>query len=258
VSHARRPPVPPVTLRSARLTELLRSPKEDRARFAFPTKEAVQEARALGPEAAAEAVADLLTSYEPGGDHAPAARAVGLVHTLSLERAIPALVACIERLPEEDPVGQVSAASLNLLGPERIAPLLEAFARTADPVVRWRLGISLCFAPKGTGGVRDALEELLEAEPADAGVLLAQHGDREALPALQATLDRLDFPSSADLDELPAIESVLEVGRAILELGGKLGSGQREKVERANARYGALIESGLLPVDPPPGACSRN
>jgi hypothetical protein len=204
----------------------------------------------------AGAVSDLLASYEPGGDHALASRAAGLVHELSLERAIPALVACIERLPEDDPVGRVSAASLNLLGPERITPLLEAFARAADPVVRWRLGISLCFAPKGTNGVRDALEELLETEPADAAALLAQHGDHEALPALRTTLDRLDFPPF-DLDELPAIESIINVGRAIIELRGKLGPCQREKVERANARYDALVESGLLPVDSPPGACSR-
>jgi hypothetical protein len=254
VSHASRPPV---TLRSARLTQLLRSPSEDRARFAFPTQEAVQEARALGPEVAAAAVVDLLAAYEPGGDHALAARAAGLVHELSLERAIPALVACVERLPEDDPVGRVSAASLNLLGPERIAPLLEAFARTADPVVRWRLGISLCFAPQGTAGVRDALEEMLETEPVDAAALLAQHGDRDALPALRATLDRLDFPSP-DPDELTALESIINVGHAILELRGKLRPCQREKVERANARYDALVESGLLPVDPPPGAYSRN
>ena len=98
---------------------------------------------------------------------------------------------------------------------------------------------------------------MLETEPVDAAALLAQHGDRDALPALRATLDRLDFPHS-DPHELTAIESIINVGQAILELRGKLRPSQREKVERANARYDALVESGLLPVDPPPGAYSRN
>jgi hypothetical protein len=252
-----RAPRPPVTLRSARLTQLLHSARNDRPPFAFPTEEAIREARTLGREVAAEAVATLLAAYEPGGDHALAERAAGLVHELRLEHVIPALVACVERLPDDDPVALVSAASLDLLGPERIPPLLEAFVRTTDPVVRWRIGMSLCLAPRGTTGIRDALEEMLETEPADAAVLLAQHGDRDAVPALRATLDRLDLPAP-DLNELAAIERIINVGHAVLELRGKLRPSQREKVDAADARYDALVASGLLPVDPPPGESPRH
>jgi hypothetical protein len=237
--------------------QLLRSSREDLPPFAFPTHEALREARALGPAVAADAVAALLAAYEPGGDHALAARAAGLVPELRLELAIPSLVGCVARLPEDDPLRLVSAAVLDLLGPERFSPLLEAFARSTDPAARWRIGMSLCVAPQGTSGVRVALESLLETDPAGAASLLAEHGDRAALPALRATLDRLDFPSP-DLDELTALERLTTVGHAIRALRGNLRRSQREKVDRADARYDALVESGLLPVDPPPGSCSRH
>jgi hypothetical protein len=224
---------------------LLRSSREDRPPFAFPTKEAVREARELGPEFAAEAVAAVLASYEPGGDVALASRAAGLVHELQLEDAIPSLLACIERLPDGDRVTLVCVVTLDLLGPVRFPQLLEAFTRATDPVVRWRLGMSLCLARKGTLGVREALERMLETEPADAAALLAHHGDRNALPTLRGALDRLELPSPGT-DELPALERIINVGHAILELRGTLTRSRREKVDRANARYDALVEGGVM------------
>lgn len=235
----------PVLLRHARLVHLLASDEDDRPPFAFASTAAIREARALGPEIVTEAVVALLDAYRPGGDHALPSRAAYLIHELPLEGAIPALIACLERLPEGDPMTIVCAGSLDFLGEARVSPLLEAFARISNPDARWHIGMSLSTTGAGTAGVREALESMLASEPGDAAVLLVHHGDRRAVPALRRALDRLELPPPGP-NEVTALERIINVGHAILELRGALDRTRREKLERANARYDELAAPGIL------------
>ena len=228
-----------VQLRHARLLQHLHSAAADRPPFAFASDEAVREARALGPEIAAEAATSVLDAYRPGGDAALASRAADLVAALHLTDAIPALLSCIVRLPEDDRVAMVCTATLDLTGPERLEPLLAAFTRAEDPGVRWRLGLSLAYVRKGASGVREALESMLAAQPLEAAPLLAWHRDRAAVPALLATLDRLELPSPGP-DEGLALAVLINLGEALRELRGKLSTEQRRKLRRAWARHEVL------------------
>ena len=103
----------PVQLRHARLLRHLHSAKADRPPFAFASDEALREARNLDPEVAAEAVTSVLDAYRPGGDVALASRAADLIPALHLTAAIPALLSCIVRLPEDDRVAMVCTATLD-------------------------------------------------------------------------------------------------------------------------------------------------
>jgi hypothetical protein len=241
-----------VQLRHARLLQHLHSAEADRPPFSFASDEALREARALGPEVAAEAVTSVLDAYHPGGDAALASRAADLVSALHLTEAIPALLSCIVRLPEDDRVAVVCTVNLELTGPERIGPTLAAFARAEGPGVRWRLGLSLCHVRKGASGVREALESMLATQPIDAAPLLAWHRDRAAVPALLAALDRIDLPSPGP-DERLALAALINLGEAIRELRGKLSLEQRRKLRRAWARHEVLEGTSSTP---PPEAAS--
>lgn len=234
-------------LRHARLVQLLHDGKEDTEGFAMASHAAIREARTRGPAVATEAVVSVLDAYRPGGDEAPASRAAHVVHELQLEGAIPALIACLERVRRSDRLGTVLAASLDFLGPAAVPHLLQAFPRITDEDVRLRLGISLARARVGTPGVRAALESMLLSEPCDAAVLLVEHGDRAALSALRAALDAVALPPPGP-DELAAVQRVTNLGRAIRHLRAKLDPRQWEKLERAEARYDELVLSGPVSV----------
>ena len=240
----------PVQLRHARLLRHLHSAKADRPPFAFASDEALREARNLDPEVAAEAVTSVLDAYRPGGDVALASRAADLIPALHLTAAIPALLSCIVRLPEDDRVAMVCTATLDLTGPERIEPILAAFTRAEEPGVRWRLGLSLSHVRKGASGVREALESMLATQPTEAAPLLAWHRDRAAVPALLAAVDRIDLPSPGP-DERLVLASLINLGEAIRELRGKLSTEQRRKLRRAWARH--EVVEGASRNDPQPG-----
>lgn len=106
----------PLQLRHARFVRHLHSPEADRPPFAFASDEALREARNLGPEVAAEAVTSVLDAYRPGGDVALASRAADVIPALQLTAAIPALLSCIARLPEDDRVAMACTATLDLTG----------------------------------------------------------------------------------------------------------------------------------------------
>lgn len=240
----------PVHLGHARLLRHLHAPDADRPPFAFASDEALREARALDPEVAAEVVTSVLEAYLPGGDAALASRAADLVPAVHLTEAIPALLGCIARLPEDDRVAIVCSVTLASTGPEHIPPLLEAFARASDPRARARLGLCLSAVRKGASGVREALESMLATQPTEAAPLLAWHRDRAAVPALLAALDGRDLPAPGP-GEGPALAALVNLGEAIRELRGKLSVEQRRKLRRAWARQEAL--EGASPPGPRPG-----
>jgi len=221
----------------------IRSRAAGRHPFEVASAEALDQARALGPALAAEAVAWVLERFQPGGDHRQAERAADVAAQLRLEPAAPALVGCLERLSEYDPVAHAAVRALEALGARAAEPLLAAFARCERLEDRVRLGDPLSRVPVGDGRVCAALERLLPDAPEQAAGLLASHGDRRALPALAAALDRLELPPAGP-EELARLEELVAVGQAIMALDGTLTPARRERFERAYARSDELIAEG--------------
>jgi hypothetical protein len=238
----------------ARLLHLFTLRSIDGFRHPFETASdgALAEARALGPALAAEAIAWVLQRHEPGRDHRIAERAADTAGKLRLSPAVPALVSCLERLSEYDPVAHAAVRALEAIGAPAVDPLLAAFARCAtvgDRVVR---GSALARMPVRDGRVCAALEALLAEDPERGAPLLASHGDRRALPALAAALDRLELPPEGP-GELTRLEVIVAVAHAIMSLKGKMTPPQREKFERAYARSDDLILGGCFEERASPG-----
>lgn len=224
----------------ARLLTLLHLRGEDVGGFSFATPETLAVARALGPDVAAEVVSRLLAAYSPGGDHVLVGRAAHVAHELRLAGAIPALVACLERLPHGDRIAKLACSTLELIGRPAIQPLIDALARAPTADVRFAVGLALTLMPADDGRVRAAFESVLAVDPETAAQLLGAHGDRSALPALEATLDRLALPPPG-AGELGRLEALVSVGEAIAALRGKLTPARRAKLDRATSRMEELI-----------------
>jgi NADPH-dependent ferric siderophore reductase len=227
----------------APLLALLLSGRCDVGAISFATPATIETARALDAAVAAEVVSSVLAAYAPGADHALAQRAAHVAHELRLAAAIPALVACLERLPHGDPVADVACAALELLGPAAVSSLVDAFAHARTPDARFALGVALTAMPADDGRVRPTLEALLAEDPEAAAQLLAALGDRRAVPALRNALARLPVPDPGP-GELDGLDRLVALGEAILTLGGRMAKGERAKFERACARADALVLEG--------------
>jgi hypothetical protein len=240
---------PPDAPARARLLALLLMDRSDVGPFCFATHETLAFARTLEPQAAAEVVSSVLRAYLPGADHALAERAAHVAHELGLAGAVPALVACVERLPQGDRAASVACAALELLGGAAIGPLVEAFARARNRDVRFALGLALTSLPQESGEIRAAFEGLLDRDPELTAHLLGILGDRRAVPALRAALGRLELPRPGP-DELLVLDPIVSLGEAVLSLGGRMTKAERRKFEDACARADALGIDG--PPDPDP------
>jgi hypothetical protein len=181
-------------------------------------------------------VSSVLAAYVPGSDHALAERAAHVAHELKLAAAAPALVSCVERLPQGDPVASVSCAALELIGRPAIGPVIEALARAAAPDVRFALGLALTLLPADDGRVRATLEGLLARDPDQGAQLLGVLGDRRAVPALRAALARAPFPAGTGPEALDPLDTIVALGEAILALGGRMTKSERAKFDGACAR----------------------
>lgn len=128
------PAVPRVSPLSPRLVALLGVPRDAVARLELATDEALEEARALGPELAGEVVAGVLDAYA-GGDpqqRRVTERAADVARVLRLTGAVPALVRCIERLSSHDPAARAALGALERMRPEATAPHPEVSRRCPD------------------------------------------------------------------------------------------------------------------------------
>jgi hypothetical protein len=228
------PPAGDAADRTARLRRLLAVPAARSTVFASATHAALQEALDLGPDLAGQGVAEVLDAYGPGGDGATAERAADVACQLGLRGAVPALVRAVERLSDHDAVAHAAIRALGVMRTEATGPLLEAFHR-ASPPGRVLLSVVLVRAGVRDGRVRGVLEGMLEADPRHAAALLSEHGDRGAVPALSAALDRLELLPEGP-GELERCEAIEALGGAIRTLRGTLTPAQRDKVKRACAR----------------------
>ena len=229
----------PVAPERAHLLSLLLMGRSDVGPFCFATSETLAFARTLEPEVAAEVVSSILAAYAPGADHALAERAAHVAHELGLVQAVPALVACVERLPQGDRVASVACAALEILDGASIGPLVEAFERARSRDVRFALGLALTLLPRDDGRIRAAFEAMLDGDPELAAHLLGVLGNRRAVPALRAALARLELPRPGP-DEPGALDHVVSLGEAILSLGGRMTGVERRKFDDACARAEAL------------------
>lgn len=236
---------PPAAI--ARLVHLFKVRSIDAFRHPFETASdgALADARALGPALASEAVAWVLQRHARGSDHRVAERAADAAGRLRLAPAAPALVACLERFDEYDPVAHAALRALEAIGAPATDPLLAAFARCRTAGDRIRLGAALAQTPVGDGRVCAALEGILRDDPERGAGLLSSHGDRRAVPALAAALDGLELPPEGP-GELPRLELIVAVAHAIMALKGKMTPAQRGKFERAYARSDDLILGGCF------------
>lgn len=211
--------------------------------FEIATDETVAVARQLAPETATEAVAWVLRRYAPGGDHRVPERAADLAGRLRLAAAAPALVDTLERLSAYDPVAHAVLRALEAVGAPAADPLLAAFGRCDAVGDRLHVAAALAQVPAGDARVGAALEGLLADAPGPGAALLAAHGDRAALAALGATLDRLELPPEGP-GELMRLEEIVAVAHAIMALKGTLTAVQRDRFERAYARSDDLVAAG--------------
>lgn len=206
--------------------------------------DALAAARALGPEAAGEVVAELLDAYVPGADAATAARAADLALQLRLARAVPALVSCLERLTEYQLVAHAAARTLERMGAPAAGALLQAFERAGSPEARYRLGSVLARVGGSDARIRAVLTPMLADDPVAGARLLTALGRADALPDLSTALDRLSLPDAGAEDELDRHEEIVAVAQAVFALRGKLTPEQRTKFERAYARSDEIWARG--------------
>jgi hypothetical protein len=245
IPFARRAPREPAR---ARLLALLRTRRDDVGPFSFATEETLAVARELAADESAAVVSSILEAYTPGGDVGLAARAAHVAHELALRGAVPALVSCVVRLPDLDPVASVAGAALELVGRPATDALLDALAGASSREVRGAVGRALVLMPADDGRVGAALESMLAYDPELAGELLGERGDDGALPALRDALDRLELPARGEGQgeaEVERLDAIVAVGGAIRALEGRLTPAQRRKLDRALARHGELAAAEL-------------
>jgi hypothetical protein len=223
-----------------KLRSLLAVRSRDLSMFASASTDALLEAEAIGPELATFAVSTMLHSYDEGRDPATHERAADLAFRLHLVGAVPALVGCLERLSEFDSVAHAALRTLESMREEATPPLLDAFGRCTSRDDRLRLASALARVGARGERVRDAYLSVLADHPRNGAGFLAEHGDRDALPHLLATFDRLEL-GAADAHELDRLESIVAVGQAIRTLRGSFSRAHREKFEHAWSRSEDLL-----------------
>ncbi len=191
-------------------------------------------ARALGPERAGELVSSLLdldlARPRDGVFALAAVRAAHLAGELRLARAIPALVQCVELLPDGHPVRRAALAAVARLGAAPVDALLAAFHGCESTEGRTRLAEALARAPGGDDRIRAALVRLLETDPENAARHLAERGEWRAAPDLSSALDRLAVAPVGDCLLCSTMHLGL-VASALRDLGGIVSDAQLRAID---------------------------
>ncbi len=225
---------------TARLLALLRG------RTTALREEAVAEARSLGPELAGDLVASLVDAeVSCPAVGATAVNAVHLAGELRLVRALPALVRCIEVLPDSNRLHRAALSALRSLGTVAVDALLAAFARCDSTEERAWIAEALSRTAGDDDRVRAALVRMLEDDPVNGARHLADRGDWRALPDVAGAFDRLVAAPIADCPICEA-EQLAAIVAAVRVLGGTLTPEQRERFDEVLERSRRL----WTPFDP--------
>lgn len=225
---------------TARLLALLRG------RTTALREEAVAEARSLGPELAGDLVASLVDAeVSCPAVGATAVNAVHLAGELRLVRALPALVRCIEVLPDSNRLHRAALSALRSLGTVAVDALLAAFARCDSTEERAWIAEALSRTAGDDDRVRAALVRMLEEDPVNGARHLADRGEWRALPDVVGAFDRLVAAPIADCPICEA-EQLAAIVAAVRVLGGTLTAEQRERFDEVLERSRRL----WTPFDP--------
>jgi hypothetical protein len=231
---------------ASRLRELLRE------HAAGLCQDAVAEAISVGPDAAGELVASLLdAAHTTGSGRSAAIRAAWLAGELRLERAVPALVRCVEQLPEGHPLREAALLALGGVGPAAAAALLDAFGRAGRPEERGRVADGLALVGVDDDRIRAALVRTMEDDPARGARLLAARGEWRAVPDLLHTFDRLAREPIADCVLCDGMH-LGAIASAVRELGGELSPAQLEQLDDVLERGDPLWLPGPDPLESHP------
>lgn len=211
------------------------------------TEEAVELARALGPEVSGEIVAEVIDAPFTRSTLGSAIRAAHLARELGLVAAVEPLVRFIERTGVRFPVGKTVLSVLARLGTAGAGAMLGLLerSRTED---RMRITEALARVDVEDERIRTHLVRMLGDAPGFAAPLLAQRGDWRAVPDLVQALDALARRPVADCD-ICAADDLVAVGDAVLALGGRLS---REHVAKIDAAFERSAPMWSL-VDDDPG-----
>ncbi|GEJ56564.1 SEC-C metal-binding domain-containing protein [Anaeromyxobacter diazotrophicus] len=193
---------------------------------------AVEEARSIGAELAAEVLSSVILRElsHPTGSGDPV-RAAYLAAELKLTPVVPALVRCLA-LPSIHPLRLAALTGLPRFGAASLAALLAALDGCGSTEGRAREGLAeaLSRLPSDDARIRAALLRLLDDEPATAARLLAERGEWRAVAQLSSAMDRLLAAPVGDCD-LCNREHLVAIARAVRYLGGSLGEEQRDRME---------------------------
>jgi hypothetical protein len=224
-------PAAPLTTRLQALLEACTSGVGD---------EAVSEARSLGPELAGDIVASFVEAElaRPTAD-GTAIRAAHLARELGLARAVPALVRCVELLPDPHPLRHAALAAVSRLGTAALDALLASFDRCGTIEARARIAEALSRTPIEDDRIRGALVRMLEDDPVNGARHLADRGEWRAVEDLAWAVDRLALMPVGDC-ALCAGEHLGAIASAMRVLGGSLSEEQRTKIDDVLERGEAL------------------
>ncbi len=220
---------------------------------------AMAHARLLGPELAGDTVASLLESELSHPTCGTASIvAAHLAHELRLTCAVPALVHCLEVLPDVHPLAHAALVALARLGMDAVDALLAALHAAPDPEARAGIAEALLRTNVVDDRIRAAFVRVLDDDPAKGAGYLAEYGDARAIPDLARALES-DLAAAADCP-ICASEHGIAIASAIRRLGGTLSEAQRAKVDLLLERQERLWESlepGFASVDAAPHFVGR-
>jgi hypothetical protein len=219
--------------------------------------ETIAAARCAGAEAAGDVVAELLRAElsRPRANGA-AIRAAHLAGELGLTSAIPALVRCLERLPEPHPLRDAAVAAIARLGTPAVDAVLAWFDRGSTPEARARAAVALSAMGVEDDRIRAAFVRMLEDDPVRGAQCLAGRGEWRAVADLGRALDRFLRDPIGDCDVCSS-EHLVAIASAIAVLGGTLSVEQRAKMDAVLKRAEAMWIRFEDPRAPAAGALHR-
>jgi hypothetical protein len=178
-------------------------------------------------------VASLLRVLEDGAEREDeeALRAARRLLDLRAPEARPALVDWLARSEPGSSLYEMLAEELPSWGEDLVPALLEVLARVRSPKERFGPLDVLSRCGARDERIHAVLLEWLQEDPFEGAMMLRAYGDPRAVGPLVAALGAYELED--DVADVFAQQTVLELERAILGLGGVLDEPLRLKVEAA-------------------------
>jgi hypothetical protein len=160
-----------------------------------------------------------------------AARLLGVLRPV---RAIGPMLGLLAELAPDDPLAAAVSMALQDFGLAARDAVLQALVREKDADVKAAFADVLAGLGAQDPAVREALLDFFSEDPGFGATCLAGYGDASVLPDLLAAFDAHEIVDDWDFDD-PRFPTavVLDVGEAVLALGGELGPTRTFKLGEA-------------------------